>query len=84
MWENIRTHVYGNWANVDYANKKINFIADFGTFFPALVKNPLKYIRKSGDFKEVLQRLKAKGVKIFLATNSHHEFSNLIMSTSIG
>lgn len=32
----------------------------------------------------MLERLKAKGVKVFLATNSHHEFSNLIMKASIG
>ena len=45
MWENIRTHVYGNWANVNYDKRAINYIADFGTFFPALVKEPHKYIR---------------------------------------
>lgn len=72
MWEHIRTHVYGNWANVNYAKKEINYIANFGTFFPTLVKDPQKYIRHSPDFKEVLERLKAKGTKLFLATNSHH------------
>ncbi len=49
-----------------------------------MVKNTEKYIQRRDDFREILVKLREAGKKIFIATNSHAEYTNLIMTQSIG
>lgn len=49
-----------------------------------MVKNPKKYIQPQPELRKSLEKLIANGKKLFLATNSHQEFGNLIMSTTLG
>ena len=49
-----------------------------------MVKEPTKYIQKREDFRQILVKLRELGKKIFIATNSHAEYTNLIMTHSIG
>ena len=82
MFDDIKTMIIKNY--VHYDDKVVHKIADYGYFFPEIWKDPGKYIQKRDDFKEMLVKLREMGKKIFLATNSHAEYTQLIMSASIG
>lgn len=56
----------------------------YGTYFPALFKNPEKYIQPQPELREVLRKLRAQKKFLFLCTNSHYEYAELIMSFTLG
>ena len=57
---------------------------DWGLYFPTVFKNPTKYIIPQPEMRDVLAKLRKEGKFIFLATNSHWEYMELIMSTTLG
>ena len=59
-------------------------IREYGDFFSEICKNPDLYIQHRPDFRESLQKLKNMGKKLFVATNSHAEYSEFILTQSIG
>lgn len=80
--EDIKTIVFQNYLH--FNDKEVKKIGNYGKFFPEIVKNPLKYIQHQPSLRESLTKLKAAGKRMFLATNSHTEYSNLIMTTTLG
>lgn len=82
IFEDIKTWVMKNY--VHYTNDHVTKISEYGYFFPKILENPEKYIQKRDDFREMLIRIRNMGKKTFLATNSHAEYTELIMSNSIG
>lgn len=82
MFDDIRVCVIRNYVHYDEEN--VYKIADYGYYFPEIVNHPEKYIQKRDDFKSMLIKLRDMGKKTFLATNSHAEYMNLIMTHSIG
>ena len=67
-----------------YNNDICHKIGEFGRFFPAVKANPKDYILPQPDLRKMIEYLREKGVKTFLATNSHVEYAELIMSTTLG
>ena len=57
---------------------------DYGTFFPEVFANPTRFIQPQPDLREVLLALRKQGKCVFLGTNSHWEYMELIMSTTLG
>jgi len=82
MFNDVRTCIIKNY--IHYDTKECHKISDFGHFFPEMVKNVSKYIQKRDDFRQILIKLREKGKGIFIATNSHAEYTNMIMTQSIG
>jgi len=80
--EDIKQVVFANY--IHFNEKEVKPIGNYGRFFPEIVKNPLKYIQAQPSLRESLIKLKRAGKKLFLATNSHTEYSNLIMTTTLG
>ena len=56
----------------------------YGDFFPAVKRDPTELLHEQPELREALESLREKNVRLFLATNSHIEYMNLIMSCSLG
>jgi len=56
----------------------------FGTYFPPLFENPNKFIIPQPELIPVLKKLKDQGKFLFIATNSHYEYTELIMEATLG
>lgn len=69
---------------VHYTNDKVFKIDSYGKFFPEMCKNTLNYIEQQYEYQEIFQTLKSKGKRLFLATNSHAEYTNMIMKATVG
>jgi hypothetical protein len=69
---------------VHYSAEEVFSIKTYGSYFPAVVKDPSKYIIPQPELRDLLQEMRQHGKKIFLATNSHAEYSELIMTTTLG
>ena len=67
-----------------YWTSDVHPIANYGTFYPEIVKNPERFIQPQPELKSVLSELKSNGVLLFLATNSHTEYLDVTMSTTLG
>jgi len=63
-------HNYGDWNS--------------GWFFPELRERTSEYIDKREAVKKWLINLRNNGVKLFLLTNSGHEYSECLMSYAYG
>mmetsp|Transcript_15011 Transcript_15011/g.10892 ORF Transcript_15011/g.10892 Transcript_15011/m.10892 type:complete len:96 (+) Transcript_15011:559-846(+) len=74
--------VIANYCN--FNSKQTFKITEYGRFFPKVAAEPLKYIIPQPEFREILTILKSKGKHLFMATNSHYDYSQLIMETTIG
>ena len=59
-------------------------IETFGKFFPKVLGNPTKYIQYQPDLYKTLTELKRQGKKLFLGTNSHTDYTEFIMKTTLG
>lgn len=68
----------------DYEKRTMEDIATYGTYYPQVVKSPELYIRRREDVRELLAKLREKGKKLFMLTNSHYDYCNLIMSNAFG
>lgn len=82
IFEDVRTVIIQNY--VHYTPDKVHCIKEYGHYFPTVSKNPSHYIEKREDFKQMLIDLKKLGKKVFLSTNSHADYAELIMTSSIG
>ncbi|CDW90182.1 UNKNOWN [Stylonychia lemnae] len=80
--EDIRTIIYNNY--IHFSEKEVKKIGSYGRFFPTIVENPAKYIQFQPSLRKSIQKLKDNGKRLFLATNSHTEYSNLIMTATLG
>lgn len=78
----LRTMVYNLF--VHYNERDVFPISSFGRYFKEIVDNPAKYIQYQPELRDSLTRLKKAGKKLFLGTNSHTEYSNLIMTATLG
>ena len=67
-----------------YNQENVYKIGQYGQYFPAVCEDPLKYIQYQPELRDSLQELKDRGVRLFLATNSHTESMDLIMETTLG
>lgn len=67
-----------------YNEHEVFRIEKFGGFFPEVIKDPKKFIFYQPELRKSLTELKEKGVRLFLATNSHIEYMNLIMEQTLG
>ena len=82
IWNDLCVCIIQNY--VHYDDTKVYDIKEFGHYFPVISENPQFYIEKREDFREMLLKLRAKGKKIFLATNSHMDYADMILTHSIG
>lgn len=78
----IRTMVYKHY--VHYNEKEVFPIASFGGYFCEIIKNPKKYIQYQPELRTSLKKLRDAGKKLFLGTNSHTEYCNVIMTATLG
>eukprot|EP00730_Choanoeca_flexa_P012525 TRINITY_DN4358_c0_g1_i1.p1 TRINITY_DN4358_c0_g1~~TRINITY_DN4358_c0_g1_i1.p1 ORF type:complete len:471 (+),score=91.04 TRINITY_DN4358_c0_g1_i1:114-1526(+) len=61
------------------------FGKDEGYYFPALKADTDRYVhRVSGDVKDWLAALRADDVKLFILTNSHADYTKLLMDHAFG
>ena len=67
-----------------YNNDVVYKIGEYGDYFPAVVKDPTAFIAPQPELRQSLETLRKRGVKTFLATNSHVEYAELIMKTTFG
>ena len=67
-----------------FTNEEVFPITQYGDFFPTVVANPNEYIQAQPELKETLLALKERGVRLFLGTNSHFEYMNVIMRATLG
>lgn len=59
-------------------------IGKYGQYFPTVVDNPTAYIEPQPELRETIERLRSRGLKFFVASNSHKEYMDLIMETTFG
>jgi hypothetical protein len=78
----LRSVVINNFVHFD--DKVVHRIGSYGRFFPELCKDPSKFVQKQPELKEVLLKLRAKGKKLFMATNAHVEYFSLVMQETFG
>jgi FMN phosphatase YigB (HAD superfamily) len=69
---------------VHYSADEVFSIKNYGSYFPAVVKEPSRYIVAQPELREILVTLRSKGKQVFLATNSHVEYTELIMTATLG
>ncbi|KAJ5076981.1 5'-nucleotidase domain-containing protein [Anaeramoeba ignava] len=55
-----------------------------GYYYPTITNNLDKYIKKSPKIRKLLEKMKENGKGLFLITNSLPEYSNYLLSFSIG
>lgn len=79
----IRMGIWRHYLHFE-RNGKVLPANNYGLYFPEVWKNPTKYIIPQPEMRDVLAKLRQQGKFIFLATNSHWEYMELIMSTTIG
>eukprot|EP00826_Nyctotherus_ovalis_P019377 TRINITY_DN1596_c0_g1_i2.p1 TRINITY_DN1596_c0_g1~~TRINITY_DN1596_c0_g1_i2.p1 ORF type:complete len:364 (-),score=112.70 TRINITY_DN1596_c0_g1_i2:809-1900(-) len=68
----------------DYEKKTMEGIATYGTYYPHVVKSPELYIKRREGVRELLAKLREKGKKLFMLTNSHYDYCDVIMSYAFG
>lgn len=67
-----------------YNSEEVFSIREFGTFFPEVLRDTGRYIFAQPELRRSLERLKNEGKVLFLATNSHVEYMEVIMEASLG
>lgn len=82
IWNDICCCIIQNY--VHYDDHKVYDIKEFGHYFPVISRNPELFIEKRDDYRQMLLKLWEKGKKLFLATNSHMDYADLILTHSIG
>ena len=74
-----RAYVY--W---DYKKKILYPMDKYSPMFNEILTHPELYIKKRDKVKEYLKKLKEKGKKLFLATDSLCDFSKFVMNYAFG
>ena len=67
-----------------YTADEVHRIGNYGIYFPTVLAEPTRYIEPQPDLRMILERLRSLGVKLFVASNSHKEYMDLIMETTFG
>ena len=67
-----------------YTADEVHRIGNYGLYFPTVAANPTLYFEPQPDLRKTLEEIRSHGVKLFLATNSHKEYMDLIMETTFG
>lgn len=67
-----------------YNSEEVFPIREFGDYFPEVARDTDRYILAQPHLRSSLEKLRANGKRLFLATNSHEEYMELIMSQTLG
>mmetsp|Transcript_1328 Transcript_1328/g.1716 ORF Transcript_1328/g.1716 Transcript_1328/m.1716 type:complete len:213 (+) Transcript_1328:374-1012(+) len=78
----MRKTVYRQYLHI--SGGKVLDPKTFGAFFPPVFENPTKFIMPQPELIPILQKLREQGKTLFIATNSHFGYMELIMSTTLG
>ena len=78
IYEDVIKCILKNYVNYD--DTKCYDLKEFGHYFPIIAENPEMYIEKRDDYRDMLQNLRNKGKRLFLATNSHVDYAEFIMT----
>lgn len=78
----MRSMVYKHY--VHFNEREVYPIAEYGKYFCEVVKDPKRYIQYQPELRSSLARLRQAGKKVFLGTNSHTEYANVIMTATLG
>lgn len=78
----LRTMVYKHY--VHYNEKEVYPIATYGKYFCEVIKDPARFIQYQPELRTSLAALRKAGKKVFLGTNSHTEYANVIMTATLG
>lgn len=79
----IRMGIWRHYLHFEKSGKVLP-AHNYGLYFPEVWKNPTKYIIPQPEMRDVLKKMAEQNKFIFLATNSHWEYMELIMSTTLG
>ena len=82
IFKDVRRCVTDNYHHI--TEETVHSVKSFGSFFPELSKNVHLYIEPQPELKSIMEELRNSGRKVFLATNSHVEYTNLIMTQTMG
>ena len=74
----------GKLQYAHYSDTEVFPLASYGEFFPSVLKDPHAMIKHQPELRETLQNLRSRNMRLFLGTNSHIEYMNVIMSTTLG
>ncbi|CAB3994135.1 Hypothetical predicted protein [Paramuricea clavata] len=78
VWPDVLSSLIVNFDYNSFAENK-------GFFYPALKSDIHKYIKPSSEkLKEWLKKLRNKGMKLFLITNSQADFSMFVLENAFG
>jgi len=82
IFSNIMDAVVSNY--VHYNLTQYFSVTKFGFFFPAAIEQIDTIIPKQDRMLEILKQLRAKGIVLFLVTNSHVEYLEYLMDHAYG
>ena len=68
----------------DKTESEVHSLDTWGQYFPALHRDPNRFVKPIPEFRNVLARLRSEGKQTFLATNSHYEQMEVVMSATLG
>ncbi len=74
--------VMANYAH--YNDKTYHSVKEYGKFFPEAVNKIADVIYKQDKMLQTLKHLKEKGKILFIASNSHYEYVNILMEHAFG
>lgn len=80
--DDVKSMIISNYCNFD--NEEVYDITTYGRYFPEICKHPEKYIQKNEVFVDILEKLRSEDKMTFLLTNSHVQYTELIMKHSLG
>lgn len=67
-----------------YSSEEVFSIDSYGSFFPRVREDPHTLIQPQPELRDILNSLRQRNVRLFLGTNSHVEYMDLIMSATLG
>jgi len=74
--------VKANYAH--YNDQTYHSVKEYGKFFPETINKIADVIYKQDKMLQTLKHLKEKGKILFLASNSHYEYVNILMEHAFG
>jgi hypothetical protein len=80
----MRKSVWREFIHLSPDKTRVLPAKTYGNFFPEMYKDPKKYIMLQPELRTILETLRDQGKFIFLGTNSHFDYMELIMSTTLG
>jgi FMN phosphatase YigB (HAD superfamily) len=82
VWDDVNNSLDGNYNHIK--ESKCLPIKEVPYFYPEMVSNPDKYIYDRAGLAKTLTSLKSRGFFLFIVTNAHYEFANLVLRCSLG